>query len=117
MNNIQNEAIAIAKKYQEKPESVNKIEMLRKLDASVTKMPLIASMTIGIIGALIFGVGMCCTMVWTDLFKLGIVVGILGIDVCGINFPLYKKMVAAKKEEIAPQILQLSREITENSDR
>ena len=92
------------------------MEMLRKLDESTTRMPKIAAMTIGIIGALVLGVGMCFSMVWTDFFILGVIVGILGIAVCCANYPIYKKMVAAKKAEIAPQIIQLSNEIVNGAE-
>jgi len=61
--NIAEEARSIAQKYQEKPEMVNKIELLRKLDQSVTKMPSVISLSVGIIGILIFGLGMCCWLV------------------------------------------------------
>lgn len=117
MSDIHDEARKIAEKYQDKPEVVNKMDMLRRLDESATKMPSVISLIIGIVGALILGVGMCFTMVWTDFFALGIAVGIIGIVVCAVNYPIFKKMVAAKKAEIAPQILQLSNEIMENSEQ
>lgn len=112
---IAQEARNIAQKYQKKPESVNKIELLRKLDRSVTSIPSFISLTVGIIGILIFGVGMCCWLVWTDLFALGVVLGIIGAAVCIVNYPVYSKMVAAKKEELAPQIIQLSNEIAQQN--
>ena len=111
MSNTYQEAKMIAEKYKDKSETVNKMDMLRQLDASTKKVPSIIAMVIGIFGALIVGVGMCCTMVWTDFFVLGIVIGILGFVVCGINYPIFKKLVVAKKAEITPQILQLSNEI------
>lgn len=109
--NIAEEARSIAQKYQEKPEMVNKIELLRKLDQSVTKMPSFISLSVGIIGILIFGLGMCCWLVWSDMRVLGTILGIIGAAVCIANYPLYSKMVAAKKEELAPQIIRLSNEI------
>ena len=109
--NIAEEARSIAQKYQEKPEAVNKIDLLRKLDRSVTKMPSVISLSVGIIGILIFGLGMSCCLVWSDLFALGVVLGLVGAAVCIVNYPLYSKMVAAKKEELAPQIIRLFNEI------
>lgn len=38
----------------------------------------IGAILIGIIGALLFGVGMCLTMVWSNMV-LGIVIGVVGI--------------------------------------
>lgn len=43
---------------------------------------------IGIAGALILGVGMCMTMVWTGLMIPGIVVGCAGLLVCVLNMAL-----------------------------
>lgn len=45
---------------------------------------------LGVIGALIFGVGMCMTMVWDGLMIQGIVVGIVGIVVLMSLIPLCK---------------------------
>ena len=114
--NIAEEARSIAQKYQEKPEMVNKIELLRKLDQSVTKMPSVISLSVGIIGILIFGLGMCCWLVWSDLSVLGTVLCVVGAAVCIANYPLYSKMVAAKKEELAPQIIALSNEIASENN-
>ena len=38
----------------------------------------VGAVLIGVIGALLLGVGMCLTMVWSNLV-LGIVIGIIGI--------------------------------------
>ena len=108
---ITEEAQNIAQKYQEKPETVDKIELLRKLDDSVTKMPSVIALTVGIIGLLIFGVGMCCWLVWSDLQALGTVLGIVGAIICIVTPFIYGKMVSAKKSELAPQIIRLSSEI------
>lgn len=43
---------------------------------------------IGIAGALILGVGMCMTMVWTGLMIPGIIVGCAGLLVCVLNMAL-----------------------------
>ena len=47
----------------------------------------IGAALIGIVGALLFGVGMCLTMVWSNLV-VGIIVGIIGIVIllCLIPF-------------------------------
>ena len=51
----------------------DKMEQLRKLDRGATKKGTVLSVTVGIVGCLLLGVGMCCTMVWMDrLFVPGI---------------------------------------------
>ncbi|MFQ6841224.1 MAG: hypothetical protein ACLRSJ_05000, partial [Agathobaculum sp.] len=44
---------------------------------------------IGIVGALVLGVGMCLTMVWgTSYLILGILVGCAGLLICVLNAAL-----------------------------
>lgn len=49
----------------------------------------IGAALIGIIGALLLGVGMCLTMVWSNMV-IGIVIGIIGIVVLLSLFPFVK---------------------------
>lgn len=49
----------------------------------------IGATLIGIIGALLLGVGMCLTMVWSNMV-MGIVIGIIGIVVLLSLFPFVK---------------------------
>lgn len=49
----------------------------------------IGAALIGIIGALLLGVGMCLTMVWSNMV-MGIVIGIIGIVVLLSLFPFVK---------------------------
>jgi len=49
----------------------------------------IAATLIGIIGALLFGVGMCLCMVWTQMI-LGIIIGVVGIIVLLCLIPFIK---------------------------
>lgn len=107
----QEEIEKIRKKYMPKEE--DKMELLRKLDRDVTKPGTLWSLVIGIIGSLLLGVGMCCTMVWADsFFVLGIVVGILGMAVMGMAYPMYVKITKRQREKMAPQILALTEELS-----
>ena len=105
----------IRKKYIPKTQIESKLEQIKKLDKSVESKAVGYALGIGIPGSLIMGVGMCCTMVWTDLFVLGIVVGIIGMAMCGAAYPIYKSTINKKRAEIAPQILKLSAEIENNN--
>lgn len=107
----QEEIEKIRKKYMPKEE--DKMELLRKLDRDVTKPGSIWSLAIGIIGCLLLGVGMCCTMVWAEsFFVLGIIVGILGMVVMGTAYPVYVKVTKRQREKLAPQILALTEELS-----
>ena len=49
----------------------------------------IGAILIGIVGALLFGVGMCLTMVWSNMV-LGIIIGMIGIVVLLCLIPFIK---------------------------
>ena len=108
----QSEIDAIRKKYLPQEEQENKLEQLRKLDASVTTPGLIISMAVGILSALVFGVGMCCFLVWSR-FVLGALLCVIGV-VGMLAAPwLYRRLVEKRKAEIAPEILRLTEELSQ----
>lgn len=100
------------------PKDASKVVALRKLDAKAKMPATIAVYTIGIVVALVMGMGMCLSMKVigdgsTGMFVIGVVLGILGIAAAGINYPLYKKLIARGKEKYAYEIMELAREISE----
>lgn len=107
----QNEIKKIRKKYLPKEETTDKMELLRKLDKSAETPGVIVALILGIVGTLLLGVGMCCVLMWTDFFALGIVVGIFGIITLSLAYPAYKKITQRKREIIAPEILRLTDEL------
>ncbi len=103
----QEEIKKIREKYLPKEES--QMEQLRKLDASATKPGMVASLTVGAIGTLLFGVGMCCTMLWAEtLFIPGIAVGLVGIAGVISAYPLYMHITKKRREKLAPEIIRLT---------
>jgi len=104
----------IRKKYAPQTSAESKLEQIKKLDSSVESEAVGCALGIGIPGSLVLGIGMCCTMVWTDLFVLGIIIGIIGIAMCGAAYPIYKSTINKKRAEIAPQILKLTNELENN---
>lgn len=101
------------KKIREKyvPKEADKMEQLRRLDAGVTQKGTAISLVVGIIGALILGTGMSMCMVWTELFVLGIIVGIVGIVMVSAAYPLYSYVTKKEREKIAPEIIRLTDEL------
>lgn len=105
----QEEIRKIREKYA--PKEADKMEQLRRLDESVTRKGTAVSIAAGVIGSLIFGVGMCCCMVWTELFVLGIIVGLLGIAAISAAYPLHNYVIKKEREKIAPEIIRLTDEL------
>ena len=115
MNTDKIYAESIAKEYA--PKDNSKIVALRKLDAKAKMPATVFTYTFGIISALVFGTGMCLAMqvIGSGItgMLLGIVVGIIGMIGCGVNYPIYKKMIENGKKKYAFEIVELAREISE----
>lgn len=102
------------KKIREKymPKEENKMERLRRLDESTTKPGMIVSLVVGVIGALVMGLGMCCTMVWMgNLFIPGIIIGIIGMAGIASAYPLYSHITKKYRKKLAPEIMRLTEEL------
>lgn len=107
----QEEIQRIRQKYL--PKAQDKMEQLRKLDQSTTKKSTIVSIAVGVIGCLLLGVGMCCTMVWMEnWFIPGVIIGIIGIAAVTAAYPLYTKITKKEREKLAPQILKLIEDLS-----
>lgn len=108
----QEEIKQIREKYDPPTQEEDKMERLRRLDASVTKPGMIAALMIGIISTLVLGIGMCCTMVWAEtLFVLGIIIGSVGILGICAAYPLYIRITNKRREKLAPEIMRLTDEL------
>ena len=105
----QEEILRIRKKYLPQED---KMEQLRRLDRSTTKKGTVISVITGVVSCLILGIGMCCTMVWTQWFVPGIVVGMIGIVGIALAYPLYTRITRRERERLAPQILKLTEELS-----
>ena len=111
----QQEVEAIRQKYLPKEE--DKMEQLRKLHNTPTQKAQSASIAVGVIGALILGTGMslCMTELGSALghlaMVLGIAVGLVGIVLVALAYPIYNRVLKKQREKIAPEILRLSDEL------
>ena len=100
------------------PEDTSKVVALRKLDAKAKLPANVFTYTFGIITALVAGVGMCLSMKVigngsTAMLVLGAIVGIIGLLGMGVNYPIYKKLLAQSKQKYAFEIMELAKEISE----
>lgn len=115
----QEEIKAIRKKYAAAEEE-DKMTQLRRLDGAVTQKAQAVSLVFGVVGALVLGTGMSLAM--TDLGQilgayadwamvLGILIGIVGIVLVCVAYPIYNRIVRKEREKIAPEILRLTDEL------
>ena len=106
----QQEILEIRKKYL--PAEEDKMAKIRKLDASVTRKGTLVSVSMGIVGCLLLGAGMSCSMVFTGAWFLpGIVLGLIGIVTMAVAYPVFTHIMRKKRARIAQQILELTDEL------
>lgn len=115
MNTDKIYAESVAKEYA--PKDNSKIIALRKLDAKAKAPANTFAYTFGIISALVLGTGMSFAMqvIGSGVagMILGIIIGIIGIVGCCINYPVYKKILENGKKKYAYEIVELARQISE----
>ena len=105
-------AESIAKDYAAKESS--KLVALKKLDNKAKLPATVFTYSLGICSALVFGTGMCMSMkVIGGGIVMGSLIGIIGLVGCGVNYPVYKKLLEKDKKKYAYEIVQLAKEITD----
>ena len=108
----------IRKKYM--PQEEGKVERLRRLHHSASQRARIWAISLGVIGALVMGTGMSLAM--TDLgdilgggaMVLGIGVGVLGMILVALAYPVYERVLEKQRQKIAPEVLRLAEEILDD---
>ena len=110
----------IRDKYTSPTEEEDKMERLRRLDASVAGKALTISLIFGIVGALLLGTGMSLCM--TDFAKIlgsyqnmamviGVIIGVLGCALVALAYPIYNLTLKRERRKIAPEIIRLTDEL------
>ena len=92
-------------------------DALKALDAKVKKPANVFGYTYGSIGAVVMGAGM--SLVMTDIgaalgrlaMIVGIAVGLVGMVLAALAYPVYNRVLKKQRAKVAPQILHLSEEL------
>lgn len=111
----QDEIRSIREKYV--PQKPDKMQQLRALDAGAEHKAMMYAIIVGVIGALILGAGM--SLVMTDFgaalgrlsMPVGIAIGVVGLVLVALAYPLYARTLKKEREKIAPEILRLTDEL------
>lgn len=101
---------SIRKSYLAHDKKDNKLDYLRKLDAKVRNIPQLVSLTLGIVGLLIFGLGMAMILEWF-LYIWGPIVCAIAIVPMALAYPAYLKADRILKEKYSGEILKISEEL------
>lgn len=103
----------IRTQYTEKEHT--QLDQLKALDTKVKRPANVFAYIFGSIGAIVMGSGM--SLVMTDIGAIigvsdalipGIVIGIIGMLMVIINYPIYKRILASRRKKYADQIMKLS---------
>lgn len=99
-----------------------RLDTLKRLDSKVKRPANVFAYIFGSVSAIIMGCGM--SLVMTDIGSAlgithtmlpGIVIGIVGMALAIINYPLHKGILNSRKKKYADQIIKLSDNIMNNS--
>jgi len=114
----QEEIKNIRNKYTSPTQTEDKMTQLRRLDAAVSSKAATVALVVGIIGTLIMGLGMSIVMTKLgDAFgpvlsmAVGIGIGLIGIVLVCLAYPLYNRTLKKGREKVAPEILRLTDEL------
>lgn len=91
------------------------LDALKALDKKVKKPANVFAVVFGIISAVVMGSGM--SLVMTDIGSIigiespmfpGIIIGVLGLVMTLLTYPMYKKILNSRKKKYASEIIKLS---------
>ena len=109
----------IRTQYMEK--QTTELDELRELDAKVKRPANVFAYTFGSISAIVMGAGM--SLVMTDIGAMigltiamvpGIAIGVVGLAMALINYPVYNSILTSRRKKYASQIMELSEKIMED---
>lgn len=117
----------IRTQYTEKENT--QLNELKALDKKVKKPANVFAYTFGTIGSLVLGSGMSLAMnviepgtyygitIGENMMLPGIVIGLLGIAMVSVNYPIYKSILSARRKKYADKIIALSDQIMNVKDK
>jgi len=97
------------------------LDTLKALDRKVKRPANQFAYCFGILGTIIMGTGM--SLVMTELGQYigiadslipGIIIGIFGLAITVLNYPVYNKILSARKQAFAEEIITLSNALLED---
>ena len=97
------------------------LDQLKALDAKVKRPANVFAYVFGSISAIVMGGGM--SLVMTDIAEIvgianpmlyGIIIGVVGMGMAFINYPIYKGILNARRKKYASRIIELSDKIMGN---
>ena len=105
------EVLNIRKKYL--PQEETKLEELKRLDRTVRNSGVMEALVVGVVGCLIFGVGMCFGLgVFGPATWPAVIFGLVGAVGMVFAYPVNRQCYNKVKNQHLPRILELTAELT-----
>jgi hypothetical protein len=106
---------SIRRQYVPQEQKETKLERLRRLDALVKNAAAIWSLVSGVVGCLIFGLGLTMVLEW-KILVWGILLMAVGSVPMAAAYPIYRKVLQKYKNRYGEEILRLSEELLNESE-
>ncbi len=107
---------SIRRQYAPQEKTETKLERLRRLDGLVKNTAVIWSLVLGILGSLLFGLGLTMVLEWNILIW-GIIVMVIGCVPMAIAYPVYRSVLNKGKAKYGEEIIRLSEELLNESEK
>ncbi len=107
---------SIRRQYLPQEKTETKLEKLRRLNSLVKNAAMIWSLVLGVVGTLVLGLGLTMILEW-NIWIWGIVLMIIGSVPVAIAYPIYKEVLKKYKNRYSEEILRLSEELLNESDK
>ena len=114
-NEERKEIESIRNSYLEENKKTSKLDYLRQLNNRVKDLPQIFSLVIGILGTLIFGLGLTMILEW-EIILWGVVLCVVALVPIAFAYPVYIKSDKILRDRYRDEILRLSNELL-NEDK
>ena len=96
------------------PQEQTDLDKLKALDKKVKRPANVFAYTFGSISSLVLGTGMSFAMeVIGSSMLLGVGIGVLGLALCSITYPIYKAILKKRKKKYSEQIISLTEKLIE----
>ena len=107
---------SIRRQYAPQEKTDTKLERLRRLDGLVKNTAIIWSLVLGVVGTLVFGLGLTMILEWSIWFW-GVALMVVGSVPMALAYPVYKFALNKGKAKYGDEILRLSEELLNESEK
>ena len=101
---------SIRRRYLKESSGEGRTQELKRLDFYVRSFPVAIAITVGVIGILLFGLGLTLVLEFNETL-LGIILGTVGVLVLAPANLIYNRLTAFQKKKYGQRILDISEEL------